>query len=211
MAFQKYKVIFDTNFLYNDEGLIDTFLGQRSELKDFLKHSEIIIPDMVLDEIKHQKRKRLEEKRDSFLSNPFHSLRRVDKTGTKKFDIEGWIEQLMNNETIPFSSISLTKNRQEDMRSLSLQNSPPFERKSDKGFKDAYIYFTVLEFLENNKDIEKVFFVTRDPRLKLAFQGNPRVEIIETYSDFVKCLSSYFKGRIFRESTKGRNCRRYNR
>ena len=206
MAFQKYKVIFDTNFLYDDKRLIDTFFGKRSELKRFLEYSEIIIPDMVIDEIKSKKRKQLESKRDAFLSNPFHSLRKVGKTGTQNFDIEGWVEQLMNAETIPFSSISLTKTHQEDMRSLSLQNSPPFHSDTDRGFKDTYIYFTVLEFLENNKDIEKVFFVTNDARLQLAFQDIPRVENIKTYDDFEFCIGSYFREEYFvnrlKEETK---------
>ena len=197
MAFQKYKVIFDTNFLYDDKKIIDTFLGKHYELERFLECSEIIIPDMVIDEIKNHKRKQLESKRDAFLNNPFHSLRGVDKMDTQNFDIEGWVEQLMNDETIPFSSISLTKTHLEDIRSLSLRNSPPFHSDNDKGFKDTYIYFTVLDFLEDNEDIEKVFFVTGDERLQLAFQNNPRVQNVETYDEFEKCTGSHLRGEIF--------------
>ena len=196
MASKKYKVIFDTNSIRNKKSL-HTFLGGRPELEDFSKVSEIIIPNMAIDEIKNQKREYFELERDSFLDNPFRSLMEVNEAGVRNFNIEEFIEQLEINEQIPYSLISLTKNRQENMKSLSLLNSPPFDKNSDKGFKDAYIYFTVLEFLENNKDIEKVFLVTGDGRLKEAFENNPRVQVIKNYDEFEMYMDSYFKEEYF--------------
>ncbi len=192
----KYKVVFDTNSIRNAESVAD-FLGGRSELERFLRVSEIIIPDIVIEEIKNQKRKHLISKRDSFLSNPFHFLRKVDEEATKSFDIEKWILELAGVESLPYSVITLTRdNVLEDIKKLCLGKLPPFEENSDKGFKDAYIYFTILEYLDNNGG-ENIFVVTKDDRLKMAFEGNARVSVVKDFVEFEKYIDTYFREEYF--------------
>lgn len=192
----KYKAVFDTNTIRNAESVED-FLGGRSELERFLKVSEIIIPDIVIEEIKSQKRKHLISKRDSFLSNPFHFLRKIDENETKNFDIEKWILELADDESLPYSVISLTRdNVLEDIKNLCLGNLPPFEESSDKGFKDAYIYFTILEFLDNIEG-ESIFVVTKDDRLKMAFAGNARATVVKDFDEFEKYIDIYFREEYF--------------
>lgn len=191
----KYKVVFDTNSIRNAESVAD-FLGGRSELERFLKVSEIIIPGIVIEEIKNQKRKHLISKRDSFLSNPFHFLRKIDENETKNFNIENWILELANDESLPYSIISLTTNVLEDIKKFALENRPPFDETSDKGFKDAYIYFTILEYL-STIDGEDIFVVTKDDRLKLAFDGNARVTVVKDFNEFENHIDSYFRDQYF--------------
>lgn len=191
----KYKVVFDTNSIRNAESVAD-FLGGRIELERFLKVSEIIIPDLVIEEIKNQKRKHLISKRDSFLSNPFHLLRKVDEGDTKNFDIEKWILELADGESLPYLVISLTNNVLEEIKKMSLGNLPPFEETSDKGFKDVYIYFTILEYLDTNKG-EKIFVVTKDERLKMAFTDNTRVTVVKDFDEFEKQIDAYFRDEYF--------------
>lgn len=180
----KYKVIFDTNSVRSTQSIND-FLGNRSELKKFLEVAEIIIPELVIDELKNQKRKSLLGKRDSFLKNPFHLLRKVDEIETKNFDIDGLIQDIISNEIIPFTVISLTnKNILEKIKEMSLNNDPPFEQNTDKGFKDTYIYFTILEYLETNN--LNVFLVTKDERLKSAFNANLPIKVVSDYEEFTK-------------------------
>ncbi len=52
----KYKVIFDTNTIRGPEPSHLEFFGGRNELNRFLNVSEIIIPDIVVDEIIQQKK-----------------------------------------------------------------------------------------------------------------------------------------------------------
>jgi rRNA-processing protein FCF1 len=192
----KYKVIFDTNSIRNAESVAD-FLGGRAELERFLKVSEIIIPDIVIEEIKNQKRKHLISKRDSFLSNPFHFLRKINEEETKSFDIEKWITDLVDEESVPHTVIFLTKdNVLDEIKKLCLANLPPFEENCDKGFKDAYIYFTILEYLECI-DGENVFVVTNDDRLRMAFDNNPRVIVVKNFDEFEKYIDSYFREEYF--------------
>jgi len=196
-----YKVIFDTNSIHNPESP-SNFFGGREELERFLKVAEIIIPDMVIEEIRNQKRKHLISKRDAFLSNPFHSLKNLDKNETKNFDINNCILQLEADEKLPFSTIGLTRsNAIEEIKKLCLANDPPFDGKSDKGFKDAYIYLSILEYLENCSDKE-VFFVTNDNRLKEAFAENPIIKIVKDFSDFENYIVDYFSENYFIEKLK---------
>jgi rRNA-processing protein FCF1 len=192
----KYKVIFDTNSIRNAESVAD-FLGGRAELERFLKVSEIIIPDIVVEEIKNQKRKHLISKRDSFLANPFHFLKKINEEETKSFDIEKWITDLVDEESVPHTVIFLTKdNVLDEIKKLCLANLPPFEENCDKGFKDAYIYFTILEYLECI-DGENIFVVTNDDRLRMAFDGNARVTVVKNFDEFEKYIDSYFREEYF--------------
>lgn len=191
-----HKVVFDTNSIRNAESVSD-FLGGRSELERFSKVADIIIPDLVIDEIKRQKVKHLNSKRDSFLANPFHLLRKLDEEETKAFDVESWILELAGNEKIKFSIITLTRSSAlEEIKKLCLDNHPPFEEKTDKGFKDAYIYLTILDFLESCKK-EFVFFVTKDGRFEQAFKGNKRLRVVKDYNEFEKYIDSYFREKYF--------------
>ena len=192
----KYKVIFDTNSIRNAESASD-FLGGRVDLERFSKVSEIIVPDLVIDEIKVQKRKHLISKRSSFLSNPFHFLRGIDQQATKDFDIDQWILELEEKEKVSYTIISLTETGiLEKMRRMCLDCEPPFEDGSDKGFKDTYIYFTVLEYLAAQKD-ERVFVVTKDDRLKKAFTKESRIKVIKGYEEFENYIDEYFKEPYF--------------
>ncbi len=120
------KVIFDTNILRNTEP--EHFLGGRDILTKFLQSAEIVIPDIVIDEIRNQKRKKLEENKSKFLSNPFHWIRGVNKEETQAFDIEDHITELQDKEEIGYTLIELTDySILKIMKELALRKLPPFE------------------------------------------------------------------------------------
>lgn len=187
------KVIFDTNFIRNTEP--KKFLGSRSELEKFVKVAEIVFPDLVIEEMKHQKRRSLTGKKQSFLDNPFHWLKNLDVDETKSFDIEAHIASLEKDEKLKFDVIKLTDySVLEKMKELALRKLPPFEAgdNTDKGFKDAYIYFTILEYLQSISD--KVIFVcTKDGRLKEALEDHPSIIVVRGYDDFIRnSITEYF-------------------
>ena len=189
------KVIFDTNFIRNTEP--KQFLGGRSELKKFEKVAEIIFPDIVIEEIKHQKRKSLEKNRSSFLSNPFHWIKNLDSDETQSFDIESHISDLVENEDLKYQIIFLTDySILGKMKELALKKLPPFEAgdNTDKGFKDAYIYFTILEYLQSILD-KVVFVCTKDGRLKEALNEHPSIIVVQDYDDFIQnSITKYYDG-----------------
>lgn len=180
------KVIFDTNFIRNTEA--KHFLGGRSELEKFAKVAELVFPDIVIGEIKNQKRKNLESKKDSFLKNPFHWLRKLDHDETRNFNIESHIAELEEKETLKYSVINLSDySVLEKMKELALKKLPPFDAgdNTDKGFKDACIYFTTLEYLQSIPD-KSVFVCCKDGRLKEAFQKHPNIIVVDSYDGFIK-------------------------
>jgi len=187
------KVIFDTNAIRDKEP--KNFLGNRSELEKFLKVAQIVFPNLVIEEIKHQKRRNLTSKKQAFLDNPFHWIKKLDVDETKGFDIEEHIASLEKGEKLEYSVIELTDySVLEQMRELALKKQAPFDagEKTDKGFKDAYIYFTILEYLQSTSD--KVIFVcTKDGRLKEALEEHPSIIVIKNYDEFIqKSVTKYF-------------------
>jgi len=180
------KVIFDTNFIRNTEA--KHFLGGRGELEKFSKVAELVFPDIVIEEIKNQKRKSLEKNKSSFLSNPFHWLRNLDRDDTQNFDVESHISELETNETLEYSVRKLTDySVLEQMKELALKKLPPFEAgdNTDKGFKDACIYFTTLEYLQSIPD-KMIFVCCKDGRLKEAFEKRPNIIVIDSYNGFIQ-------------------------
>jgi rRNA-processing protein FCF1 len=188
----KEKVIFDTNTIRNTE--INTFFGGRPELELFIQDADIIIPFTVVEEIKRQKKAVLKSKRDSFVSNPFHKLRGINEVDTNSFDIDAYIQKLIDEETIPFEVIDLKSNDVLPLiKELAITKQPPFEAgdNTDKGFKDALIYFSVLEYLQEVPN-KYVFVCAKDNRLGEAFKNNPNVFVVKDYSEFKQHSISQF-------------------
>lgn len=188
----KEKVIFDTNTIRNTE--INTFFGGRPELELFIQDADIIIPFTVVEEIKRQKKAVLKSKRDSFVSNPFHKLQGINEVDTNSFDIDAYIQKLIDEETIPFEVIDLKSNDVLPLiKELAITKQPPFEAgdNTDKGFKDALIYFSVLEYLQEVPN-KYVFVCAKDNRLGEAFKNNPNVFVVKDYSEFKQHSISQF-------------------
>jgi hypothetical protein len=198
----KEKVIFDTNTIRNTE--INTFFGGRNELELFVQDADIIIPFTVVEEIKRQKKAVLKSKKDSFISNPFHRLREVDEEETKLFDIDAYIEKLIDEETIPFHIIDVKNNEVlPQIKELALLKKAPFEPSdnTDKGFKDALIYFSVLEYLQEIPN-KHVFVCAKDNLLGEAFKNNPNVFVVKDYNEFKQLSISQFFDDYFIEKVK---------
>lgn len=192
-------VIFDTNSV-RSEGSPDHFLGGREELEKFQKVATIVIPEMVVREVRAQKYRHLTSKKDAFFGNVFHKLFGLDEGKTKQFDVNTHISGLEEAETIAYKVISLNDHSVfKEIERMALGNIPPFCNDSDKGFKDVVIYFTVLEYLKKNPEIPYLFFVTRDSRLTEAFLLNTRVKVVSDFSEFQKYRIEYFTNEYFIE------------
>jgi hypothetical protein len=78
-------------------------------------------------------------------------------------DAPNKIEQMMKIyieeagiQTIPIPVIAL-----DELIKMSINKEPPFEEKSEKGFRDTIILFTILKHLEEN-EISSAIFITSD-------------------------------------------------
>ncbi|MGE3300469.1 MAG: PIN domain-containing protein [Arcobacter sp.] len=179
----KEKVIFDTNFLL--EKKLKNFFGKKDQLIKFSKVADIIIPDMVVQELLEWYKRNFEKEKEQFLKM---ALPNVLSHNTDSIKIDETLNQLLDLETGLFQVIDLKNPKYIfDMKQLALKKEPPFvpDDGSDKGFKDAYIYFTVLEYLEGIED-KYIFFVTNDKLLKVAFEKNPTIRVVESYDEFIQ-------------------------
>ena len=189
----KEKVIFDTNIVRNTE--TNTCLGGRVELERFLQVADIVIPETVDQEIKRQKRKSLRANKDKFISNPLHRMIGLNEDDTKAFDVDNYIQKLIEGETIAFEVIDLKNNDVlPQIKELALNKKAPFEKgdNTDKGFKDALIYFSVLEYLQEIPN-KNVFVCAKDGRLKEALDSHQNIIVVESYEEFrQKSVSQFF-------------------
>lgn len=187
------KVIFDTNIIRNAEAT--NFLGGRNELERFADVADIVIPDIVIQEIKRQKRKNLQSNKQKFLVNPFHNLLEIDETNTNAFDIDDYIEKLVKDEDFKYEVIDIKDNNVLPLiKELAVNKKPPFEGNdnTDKGFKDALLYFSVLEYLQEIPN-KNVFVCVKDDRLKEALDGHQNIIVVESYDEFkAKSISQYY-------------------
>ncbi|WP_289021228.1 PIN domain-containing protein [uncultured Salegentibacter sp.] len=174
------KVIFDTNIIRNAEAI--NFLGGRNELERFADVADIVIPDIVIQEIKRQKRKNLQSNKQKFLVNPFHNLLEIDETNTNAFNIDDYIEKLVKDEDFKYEVIDIKDNNVlPRIKELAINKKPPFEGKdgTDKGFKDALLYFSVLEYLQEIPN-KNVFVCVKDGRLKEALDVHQNIIVVES-------------------------------
>ncbi len=179
----KVKVIFDTNIIKDTNP--ESFLGGRVELQKFAEIAEIILPDLVIEELKCQKRKELEKNKGLFLKNPFHWLRNINQEDTENFDNEAHITELENKEDIKYTIIHLKNHSVLDqIKELAINELPPFQT-GGKGFKDTYIYFTILEYLQTIPD-KYVFVCTKDKVFQTALQKHLNIKVIENFEEFEK-------------------------
>jgi len=163
----KEKVVFDTNFLFNKSA--SSFFGSREELNRFSKLADIILPEIVLEELEAKYHRLFTDDKEKFFKT---ILPNIIEHNTNEIVIEDKISCLIENESIPFSIIKLTNfNVLPEIKKLAINKTSPFEASegTDKGFKDAYIYFTVLEYLQNI-DAKYIFVCSKDKRFKKAFE-----------------------------------------
>lgn len=183
------KVIFDTNFLL--EKRMKNFFGKQNELIKFDAVSEIIIPDMVMGELTEKYKRIFRDEKNKFNKQ---ALPNVLEHNINSINIEDSIGCLIQNIKVSYEVIELNNpNILYEMKELALKKAPPFvpDDGSDKGFKDAYIYFTVLEYFQSIDD-QYLFFATNDKLFKEAFKDNPNIKVIENYDEFIKQSASEF-------------------
>lgn len=173
MGDTKLTVMFDTNVVWDkDWNIFYKYADIWKEISE-IEYIKICIPKMVVQEIKRQKEKETEEE----ISNIVNSYYVKNFTSIKESDIEQiYRKKIHNLEKMAKSEISYeliklshTIDLVSKIKQMAISNTPPFDEKSDKGFKDTYIYLTILEYATNNPK-EKIIFYTNDGRLSQAFK-----------------------------------------
>lgn len=162
-----YKVIFDTNSIRNEK--LNEFFGSQNKLKAISEYAEIIIPDLVFDEILNQKKKKFNENESNLKSNHLFKLSEFEEN--KIINIDKKIQELVANINFQFNKIEVENYVEclKFIKSKAISNLSPFEEKSDKGFKDCYIVYTIKEYVDKTGTNNATFIVcSKDQKLKNA-------------------------------------------
>ena len=190
----KHVFCLDTNVLRDEKG--ESWIKEK-EIDKLLPYGIVVIPEIVLEEIEQKAIRGFEKVKQSLGSRlkAFFGQQIEEVDIAKK--VKDHIESILSKDGV--NRIQLTDfTVLPEMKKLAIFKQSPFEENegTDKGFKDCYIYFTVLEYQANNPDI-KLFFWTKDQRLQSAY-GNTAIQIITGIEDYEKNfgLNTYQKENI---------------
>ena len=190
----KHVFCLDTNVLRDEKG---EFWIKEKEINKLLSYGIVVIPEIVLEEIE-QKAIRGFEKEKQTLGSKLKAFfgQQIEKVDIAK-KVKDHIESILSREGV--NMIKLTNFAVlPEMKKLAILKQSPFEGNegTDKGFKDCYIYFTLLQYQNKNPSL-KLFFWTKDKRLQSACH-NTSIQIIESIEDYEKnfWLTDYLRGQI---------------
>lgn len=179
----RHIIIFDTNILFEDvENRCDFTQFRFNKLfrniidaieeRDLIENIEIMIPSVVWNEMLYQrvegykkKKKEIERLLERFkLPDLEYEFREIDYISHIENSIYIYKEKL-KRYSVRVSELELPNNsRFESIIGRAFCKKPPFEgkdKKSDKGFKDALIWESILEFRTNNSD-NQIYLYSRD-------------------------------------------------
>ncbi|MCU5298395.1 PIN domain-containing protein [Bacillus paranthracis] len=186
----KTYIIFDTNILYTrnhrDFSLFE-FNSIYDEVQGKIERNNVIdifelrVPNITVQELFKQQlqayNSEIEKIQDSYLK--FKQIYEIDLKMQEQFDYEAFLEKKKEEYILRkgINIISICKAEKfSRIVDRALNKQAPFEGKdkqSDKGFKDALIWESILEFAEEN-DGEYIFFTTDKgfkEELKIEFNG----------------------------------------
>ena len=184
-----YQIIIDTNKCRSTG--MDNFLGNKEELQKFIEDGcEIILPKIVLSELKQQKKIEYIEELNNFINNKFFNNEDENFKKIKLEEFDNIIEKKIQDELGKYYSeiyeIIDVAEFYKEMTQKAVLKEAPFDTKSDKGFKDSIVAWSVKEVV--NKYNRTVFLLTKDNRLSQYFVDEDKVKIIESYSEYKKIV-----------------------
>ena len=181
---QEYFVIFDTNALYHSydkkadfstfsfNGTYENVLGFINQL-DIYERVVIVIPTVVWKEMERQiieaHQTKIKELRDKANKYHFPEIALEDKGDINYYDfIHPVIEEYRANLSSDINKVIelpvASELRYQSIVNRAFEKRPPFEgkdKKSDKGFKDALLWESILEFASQH-DTAKIIYYSQD-------------------------------------------------
>lgn len=173
------------------------------------KKYDLMVPSVVMEELLEHSKKLFYSQKDSFFKNYFAAqyMGQYDQIISVEFD--DIRDELINSESISYQIVYF-ENPELFMKHFlgrAIQHLPPFEEKSDKGFKDACIAHIIDTYVESHG---KAILVTSDRRLAEYFADNDLVVVVKDENE----LNEYEReqrtrvrvGRAISEGVGGDDC-----
>ena len=169
----KIAIILDTNvFTYSRKRINDLSqlplddyykILKTLELNDLMDEITIFFPEIVLLELLHHLEIKLLNKCNVLEKIQFELQNFEEITiENNNLDIENFCENLKNKYFEELNIIPIPDDRNKlfnEILDMSINKNPPFvEGSSDKGFKDAILFLSLLKFAEDNKFNQYILF-----------------------------------------------------
>lgn len=169
----------DTN-LVNTNSSLRGLLGNRGELQKLEKTCRILLPSVVRDELIEHARVQFSKDKDRFLNNCFARKYPEQVADVSAACFEDMLDEIIKLEDVEYEVVEFEDERSffKKFYPLAIGHKPPFEEKSDKGFKDACIAHTIECFADQ---CGETFLLTDDRRLAQYFESNPNVQVFQSF------------------------------
>ena len=166
----EYKVIFDNNVLWGNP--------LRKEVKELVKKwkrnsnvdIEFLLPEVVQEEFKKSYINKVEEaqiqvnKWTGLLANFLEKDFKKPVIASSRLDDK--IKTLLKNNGFTIIPTPYEKIKLKELIEKAVYYKQPFQKKREKGFKDAVIAQTVFEYLKEAGEKVKVVFISGDENLR---------------------------------------------
>lgn len=219
---QKHFVIFDTNVLYHTydkkadfssfsfSGTFDNVINFINQL-DIYEQVVVVIPTVVWREMTHQiidaHQQKLREFREKATKQLFPEITVEDKGDINYSDyirkiIKEYRENLSSNINTVIELQIASELRYKSIVERAFTKQPPFEgkdKKSDKGFKDALLWESILEFASQHNGANIIYYSKDNAfgnELEKEFAEaipDATLTICSTESSVQKCLETWAK------------------
>lgn len=220
---EKIAIIFDTNtFIPSNKKVFDLksinlefyyILKNNLEVNELENNVELFFTEITLLELIEHNKKRLNDRIKNLekLKCEFENFSEI-KIDNKKININKYGNTLKEKYMEELNIIPIPENKEKlfnEIFSMALHKNPPFSNEknaSDKGFKDAILFLSILEFSENS-DFNNYVLVSNDKgfiknmsklktKFKSKFNNRNVLEIIHKneLTEYLSNKVSLFKG-----------------
>lgn len=132
------------------------------ELNNLKDEVNIFFPEIVILELLAHHKNRLKENLSELdkLNSSFINFSSIEIKGMDKISIDETIEDLKEKYFNELNIIEIPKKNDlfNEILKMSLEKIPPFEGNSDKGFKDAILFLSIVDYAKNNHFDKFVLF-----------------------------------------------------
>lgn len=161
----------DTNIINSNS--FDTLSGQPTELFRLAEMAKIVIPRTALDEPLEHKRRHFDNQMRAIKSNQIFRLAEIDREILDSLNYKTLEDHLLSICDIRYDIAELRDHAEifKTIYDLALHNKAPFDKGSDKGFKDACVVISIEQYLETHPEAKKALVVSDDSRVQDHFNN----------------------------------------
>ena len=151
--------------------------GNRAALSLLEKKYDLMVPSVVMEELLEHSKQVFYSQRDSIRKNYYAVQFMEEFNQIQRLEFDDFREELVHSETISYQVVNFENSElfMERFLERAIKHLPPFEEKSDKGFKDACIAHIVDTYVASHG---KAILITSDRRVAQYFAGNDLVIVV---------------------------------